>query len=154
MLSDNKVRAIHMLVENKQTKVNIAKMLGISRQTLYTWLDDGEFKAELDRVIHIIQIYGESQIKANLDLYLTNIHSLAHSAESEKTRLDANQYLVDRVLGKTTTKIDVEAESRKDNETVGIDTIRAEIAEYELEHNMNNMQENGPDTTNKHTEKL
>lgn len=132
MLSENKVRAIHMLVENKHTKVNIAKMLGISRQTLYSWLDDDEFKAELDRVVHVIQIYGENQIKANIDRYLDNIHRLAHSAESEKTRLDANQYLVDRVLGKTTTKVE-EINQSSEGKAINASTIDEDIAELEAD---------------------
>lgn len=131
MLSEDKLRAIHMLVENKHTKVSIAKMLGLSRQTLYTWLADSEFKAELDRVIHIIQIHGESQIKANLDRYLDNIHRLAHSAESEKTKLDANQYLVDRVLGKTTAKLEVED---KHEGSTQVDDIAITEAIKELEN--------------------
>ncbi len=56
---------------------------------------------------------------------------LANNAESEKIKADANQYLIDRVLGKTTAKIDLTADARGNEEEVTSDIIEQEFNEIE-----------------------
>lgn len=116
MLHEKQLLAINLLVEGKQKRTDIAKACGVSRNALYDWMDNVEFKAEWEKSLQRIINYGEQSIKANLDKHIQNILVLANSAESEKIKLDANCYLIDRVLGKTTTKIDVTAEQKQTTE--------------------------------------
>ncbi len=110
MLTKEKVQAITLLISGDNKKTDIAEMCGIHRTTLYDWMKDAEFKAEWDRRLREIQAYGDSTIKANLAKSISNIVKIANDeVASDKTRLEANQYLIDRVLWKTTTKIDLEA---------------------------------------------
>ena len=130
MLDERKYKAIALLAENVHQKTDIAEIVGVSRQTIYDWLKDPEFVAELDSVLQSIKSFGEKSIKSNLAKYIKNVDILANCAESEKIRLEANMYLIDRVLGKTTSKIDVTAESMQIN-TIDHDIIEQELNQIE-----------------------
>ncbi len=132
-MTTKKRDAINLLVENQHTKTDIARMLGISRTTLYEWTKEEEFKMELDECLRKIQTYGENQIKANLAKCIDNVVNLANHAESEKIRTENNHYLIDRVLGKTTAKIDLTADARGNEEEVTSDIIEQEFNEIEEE---------------------
>lgn len=112
MLDEIKLRAIDLLVGGEHSKVQVAKICGRSRQWLYDILDDAEVMAEIDKRLHQVQNYGENVLKATLQDRLNDIMTLAKTAESEKIRLDANIYLTNRVLGNTTTKVDITAASK------------------------------------------
>jgi len=127
MLDEKKMMAIELLVKGELTKTEIAKRCGKSRQWLYNAFDDKEFMAELDRRLHQIQTYGENRIKATLQDRINNIIYLAENAESEKVRLDASQYLLDRVLGKTTSKMEIKPLINQDEEVIDIDEELEEI---------------------------
>ena len=106
----------------------IARVIGVSRQSIYNWLDNEEFKAELDKTLQRIKSEGEQRILSDLNTYIDNIKYLATKARSEKTRLDANTYLTDRVLGKTTSKLEIKEDNKQKEENIN---ILDEIEEFE-----------------------
>lgn len=125
MLDKRQRKAIALLIENQYKKTEIADMVGVTRQTIYNWLENKEFVTELNDTLHKIKVFGENSIKANLQQYINQIQKLAVTAESEKTRLEAATYLVDRVLGKTTSKIDLTAEAKQTVEENSEDILRS-----------------------------
>lgn len=133
MLDNIKIQAINLLVDNKHNVTEIAEICSVSRQTIYNWLENKEFKGSLDRRLQEIQNYGMNAIKANLFKNISNVQHLANKADSEKIRLDANMYLIDRILGKTTTKVDLEAETKQQSVKITDEEIEKAIAELEEE---------------------
>jgi len=141
MLDEKKIVAVRLLAEGSTSKTDIAEIVGVSRATLYNWLDDEEFKKSLDDTLHKIKIHGESTIKANIDKYIKNIVDLSEKAESQKVRLEASMYLLDRVLGKSSTKVDLTVEpksneSKEKQEFLNMlddDNINVEFEEVEIE---------------------
>lgn len=125
LLDKRQRKAIALLIENQYKKTEIADMVGVTRQTIYNWLENEEFVTELNDTLHKIKVFGENSIKANLQQYINQIQKLAVTAESEKTRLEAATYLVDRVLGKTTSKIDLTAEAKQTVEENSEDILRS-----------------------------
>lgn len=119
MLDDKRILAIQLLIDNKLSKTEIAERCGRSRQWLYDILDEEEVKASLDEGLQKIRLFGESLIRSNLENSIANIVDLAHNAQSEKTRLDANIYLTNRILGTPTAKLDVKTEE-KEEKTIDI----------------------------------
>lgn len=114
MLDRDKILAIELLVDNKLNKTDIAKECKKSRQWLYeSVINDVECRAEWDKRLQQIQTHGVNIIKSNLQKSIDNIIDLANNSESEKIKADCNFYLIDRVLGKTTTKLEVTAEDMK-----------------------------------------
>ncbi|WP_129599537.1 hypothetical protein [Anaerophilus nitritogenes] len=129
MIDEKKQMAINLLVEGTTSKTEIAKLCGRSRQWLYQQvLDDEECKAELDKRLRQIETFGMNTIKGGLQEKINNIVRLANRAESEKVRLEANTYLVDKVLGKNTTKLEVMEKIDKSN-VIDVDEALGKLEE-------------------------
>lgn len=124
MIDERKEMAITNLLKGEQI-TDVAKLVGVCRQTIYDWLENEEFKAELDRRRRDIVTQGNNLILNELCTYVRELKRIALCGKSEKVRADTAQYLVDRVLGKTTTKLEV---TDKDNQ----DAIDKDILDAEL----------------------
>ena len=135
MIDKQKSEAINYLVEGLKTREEIAKIIGVGERTLYRWLKDTEFKAECQKRAELFEndLLRESQslLKHKLGSAIDNIVEIANNPKTkEETRLKANQYLVDRVLGNTTTKIEQSNEGdNKDKQPVDIDKVLENIKE-------------------------
>ena len=115
MLSDKQIEAINMLLEGKQ-KTQIAKDLGIQRSTLYKWLDNKEFIATMDERRNNFLKETMDDMKSDVKDILGEVKKLGYTAESEAVRLQALNSILDRVLGKASSKqeISIEKTTEKD----------------------------------------
>lgn len=136
MLTEQQRECIDQLSIGTKTIQEIAKDIGCRRETISRWKNqDEEFKAELNKRSHAFEngMIDEAQtlLKRKLGIAIDNILKIANSnSVKEETRLKANQYLVDRVLGNTTTKIEqsnTDTNSKDDN--VDIDQLINEVKE-------------------------
>ena len=134
MIDKQKSEAISYLVQGGISKGDIAKMVGVSERSLYRWLNDEEFKAELQKQAEVFekQVIKESQtlLRGQLSTSIKGIVEIANNNDNkEETRLKAYQYLVDRVLGNTTTKIEQEVNEKKTDAKVDIESTLKAIKE-------------------------
>ena len=134
MIDKQKSEAITYLVQGGISKGDIAKMVGVSERSLYRWLNDEEFKAELQKQAEVFekQVIKESQtlLRGQLSTSIKGIVEIANNNDNkEETRLKAYQYLVDRVLGNTTTKIEQEVNEKKLDTKVDIESTLKAIKE-------------------------
>ena len=104
-------------------KSAIADKLKVSRTTLYKWIENEEFKLELDRRKQKICNDALSDLKGSTKDLLKAVEKLAYTAENEGIRLQALNSLLDRTLGKATTKQEIELSSNKDTENIDLDTL-------------------------------
>ena len=133
MLTQQQVECIERLCAGTKTMAQIAKEIGCSRETISKWKNHNEeFKAELHKRSHDFEsnLIDEAQslLKRKLGVAIDNIVEIANDkSEKAETRLKANQYLVDRVLGNTTTKIEQNTDDgNKENTKVDIEsTLKA-----------------------------
>lgn len=117
-LSQKQLECINYLLEGRSI-TDVAKLCMISRQTVYSWKDNKEFKAELDKRRQDMKNDVNRVITERASTYLEQLHVLATTAKSEKVRSQACQYLLDRCLGKATTKVEgVGKEDDDDNKKV------------------------------------
>lgn len=105
VLSDNQFKALELYIGGN-TPTDIAKMCGISRTTFYDWLKKDEFKSELDRQQQENKSRATQRISSKVDTYITELERIALTSKSDKTRTDALTYLIDHVVGKSTTKFE------------------------------------------------
>ena len=122
MLNNKQLQAISMLMDNVQ-KSEIASKLGVSRTTLYKWIDNEEFKLELDRRRQEISKHALSDLKGDTKQILEAVKELGYNAESEAVRLSALNSLLDRILGKATAKQEIELSNTDNNKDIDLDSL-------------------------------
>lgn len=103
-LTNTQLNVIGRIIQGEQI-TNIAKIEGVSRQAIYNWLKNEEFKAELDTQLHEIKTAVKNNIVGKSDSVIDQVIKIALTSKSEKTSLDACTYLLDHLLGKATTKV-------------------------------------------------
>ena len=109
MLTEKQNEMINMLIEGK-TKSDVIRELKIARQTLYNWLGKDEIIAEMDRRRQKMCKDALADLKGDTKELLAEVKKLAYTADSEAIRLQALNSLLDRTLGKATTKQEVSIE--------------------------------------------
>lgn len=130
MLDDKKILAIELLVDGELTKTEIAKRVGRSRNALYLWLDDDEFKAELDKRLQGRKSFVQKIIDGKLEFVMDKLYELAADSSNKRVQAQVCQYLADRSLGKPTSKHEIEA-GIKDNIEVDKDVLESEFDQWE-----------------------
>lgn len=104
MLHEKQLQAAKLYCEGMKP-IDIAKIVGISRQSFYDWMKKEEFTSELDRLTNEMKTAAEKSLSNNVERYIKELEVIAFTGRSEKNRTDALTYLLDRVLGKSTTKV-------------------------------------------------
>ena len=111
------------------TITEVAKLSGVSRNTIYAWMRDEEFTAELikreqDFISSTKQAiigYGSKAVK--------QLIKLSESAKSEKVRLEATAKLIDKIVSNAT-RIELD-DGRNKNDEVSQDLLNEEIKEFD-----------------------
>lgn len=126
-LGEKQYRAMELIIQG-ETISDIAKMLKVSRGTIYNWLDDENFKADLNKQRQEIKNASKERINACIGIYISELHKIATTSQSEKARIEASTYLLNRVLG-TPTRVqqDITEEETKENNNIDIDSVLQEI---------------------------
>lgn len=127
ILTDNHLDAIKYILEGKNTS-EIAKLCNVSRTAIYNWLGDKDFKAELERRKLEIKTNADKKITGRLEYYLEEMHKIATTGKTEKERRAACEYMIDRALGKATTRV---ADVSEDDDKEKVEDIESMIADLE-----------------------
>ncbi|MDK0675308.1 IS630 transposase-related protein [Clostridium perfringens] len=128
-LTDKQINVIGRIIQGEQI-TNIAKIEGVSRQAIYNWLKNEEFKAELDTQLQEIKTAVKNNIVGKSNSVIDQIIKIALTSKSEKASLNACIYLLDHLLGKPTTKIADVTDQEKEN-NIDLDKELESIPEIE-----------------------
>lgn len=124
MLTKDQEKVVTMLIEGYKI-TEIAKKIGVSRQTIYSWKESDDVKAELDQRRRDLANHGNQLILKDIDTYISTIKALAKDKSDKRVCLAANQYLLNRIYGNPTAVIDE-----------GNDTNTGNVNENELENQL------------------
>lgn len=129
-MSDDKLKAIELILKGN-TIADVARIVGVNRKTIYNWLANDEFKAELDRQTTELKNGIDKKLLTNVEPILDKLIKIALNGNSEKTSLDACIYALNRLVGTPTTKVaDVtEPTDNKINNDKDIDDLLNELQE-------------------------
>jgi transposase len=105
---------ITMLIEGERI-TDIARKIGVSRTSIYTWKDNDEVKAELNRRTQDIKNQGNAYILKDVRTYIDEIKNIAKNSTDQRVKLSANRYLLDRTLGTPTTTGDEDMDNNSDS---------------------------------------
>ena len=126
-LDTRQLKAIELLASGETVRV-VADSVGVNRKTVYDWLKKENFKAELDRQVKELKSNVEKKLLSNVNPFLDELTKIALYSDSDKTRLDAITYCINRLVG-TPTKVqqDITGEETKENNKIDIDSVLEEI---------------------------
>ena len=126
-LDARQLKAIELLASGETVRV-VADSVGVNRKTVYDWLKKENFKAELDRQVKELKSNVEKKLLSNVNPFLDELTKIALYSDSDKTRLDAITYCINRLVG-TPTKVqqDITGEDTKENNNIDIDSVLEEI---------------------------
>ena len=126
-LDARQLKALELLASGETVRV-VADSVGVNRKTVYDWLKKENFKAELDRQVKELKSNVEKKLLSNVNPFLDELTKIALHSDSDKTRLDAITYCINRLVG-TPTKVqqDITGEEAKENNNIDIDSVLEEI---------------------------
>lgn len=104
MLNELQMEAVELIAKGHK-QIEVATILGVDRKTVGAWQKKDEFKIELDRIMSKNRKAIELKLSNKGGNYINELEKIAFTGRSEKNRLDALCYLIDHVLGKSTTKV-------------------------------------------------
>ena len=130
-LNEKQLKAIDMLMDKEHSIKAIAEELGVARSTLYAWMDNELFKAELDKRKQEITDQCREEFKKKLPEAMNKYWELCNSADN-RTKESALRYWIDRALGKVTTPVQVD-----DNRTAPEDEIDLKEMFAQVKKDMN-----------------
>lgn len=117
-LTEDQLIAAELLVYGA-TNREVADQLDVCEKTIMRWKKRPEFMEELDRQYEVAKNKVDNRIIKFSNQLLQNILDLSKSAKSEKVRLDASIYLLNRLAGapisKVETKTVITPETEKEN---------------------------------------
>lgn len=112
-LSEQQLLAVETLAMGGRIQ-DAATVANVDSRTISRWKNNPLFKDELQRQIDENKKNIDERIVKFADTLIMNIFNLANSAASEKVRLDANIYLLNRVAGTPVSKL----EKKETKETI------------------------------------
>ena len=123
-LTEKQVRAIDLIIKG-ETLSDVARLVGVSRQTVSFWKNSDElFKAELEKSIQGLKSQVNARILDNMTPLMDKLIKIALKSNSDKTSLDAIIYALNRVCGTPTNKTqDVTEDQDKDNKNNSIEDM-------------------------------
>lgn len=111
----------------------ISKKVGVARQTLYEWIKLPDVKTEADRRRQEIVKQGNNYILSELRTNIDIVREIANDKDAlSRDRLNASTYLIDRIMGKTTTKIE-NSDSKGEDDSTPKDILEEEFKEVDNE---------------------
>lgn len=117
-LNDRQEKVIELYAQG-ETVTNIAKVCGVSRNTIYADLDNVDVKAGVSKCLAEMKNQAEKKLTQSVDTLVEEIKKLALTSKSEKIRSENLQYLLNRIYGTPTSKVADVTEENKDNINTG-----------------------------------
>ena len=113
MITEQQSQMIDLLISGEQ-KTDIAKRLGVSRQTSYAWLQLKEVKKEKQKRLNDIKKEAKNKIATKVDNCIDVIYEIALKSKDTRTKFQAAKYLCDQFIGSPTAeKSEKEEENNK-----------------------------------------
>ena len=127
MITEQQSEMIDYLIQGNN-KSDTAKLLGVSRQTVHTWSNLPEVKAEKQKRLRDIKTSARNRIATKVDNCIDVIYDIAVKSKDTRTRFAAAKYLCDQFIGAPSTDKPIpEDEEINIKEPVDIDKMLEDI---------------------------
>lgn len=103
MITEQQSEMIDYIIAGNN-KSDTAKLLGVSRQTVYAWLELKEVKAEKQKRLNDIKVSARNRIATKVDNCIDVIYDIAIKSKDMRTKFQAAKYLCDQFIGAPATE--------------------------------------------------
>jgi len=130
MLDKKHLEVCHLLSIGTSA-IEIAKIVGISRNSVYDWKKSEEMKAKIDEFGQDFISSMQASGRAYAPKAMAKLIHLCETGGSDKTQLDAASKIIDKYMSNAT-KIEID-DSRNDNDNVTLDVLDQELNDIDNE---------------------
>lgn len=125
-ISELQSKIIDMILEgHKMTE--IAKETGIYRSQLYRWLNNSEFKAELETRRAQLRKSAKDKITGQVNTLADEMLNLAMKSTDQRVKYNAIKYLLDRSLGVPTAAKEDSSSNETGDKSKDTNTLKKEL---------------------------
>jgi predicted DNA-binding protein YlxM (UPF0122 family) len=114
-----------------ETVTNIAKIVGVSRPTIYDDMKRDGWKALVDEYTTEIKSSIENKLSNDVTLFYEELKKIALTSKSEKSRQECAIYLMNRCMGTPTNKV-ADVSDHKDNDNIDSNKLQNEFDKFKL----------------------
>lgn len=118
-LTPLQIQAVELLVLEGKTQKEITEILDIHRNTISDWVHKGNFKAAMQKCENERTRQTLRSIRSKSAIAVDRLWNMAESTNDKRVAKEIYMYIIDRDLGKITSKIEID--DNRDNTTVDID---------------------------------
>jgi Transposase. len=126
IINVEKDRMIDMLLSGINV-TEIAKLLNVSRQTIYSWKKEKEVEAELETRREQLKKSAQDKITNEVCTYVDNMRDLACNSTDIRVKFQANKFLIEQCLGKAGIADDEVINTSTGKEGTDKNTLKAEL---------------------------
>ena len=131
MLDERQIKVCELIATGIPI-TEVSRTSGIARSTIYEWKKLEEFNAEVSRFGQEFINAAQGRLKCAAKDAADEVIKLLKEGRYEKTRLSAAQDILDRNLGKATTRVEVD-DNRDNKDNVSTDVLDKEFNEFDNE---------------------
>lgn len=130
-LNEKQLRCIELMVENNMEISTVAKEIGVSRTTIYNWMKDERFKAELDKSEQELKTRVQHIFIRRLPAAVDKLWELTNASNSEGNRVKFNAVVewLNRTLGKVNTAVTLEDKRVDTDDSLSMDDLMKRVKE-------------------------
>ena len=140
MITEQQSQMIDYIIQG-DNKTEIAKLLGVSRNTIYDWLKNKEVQAEKKKRIEEIKADARTSLTPKVKNVFDEIYKLAINCKDNRVKFQACKYICDQVIGAPSIDKSVQEDEKKDitvtlfDDDPSVDDMLAKIEEKEININ-------------------
>lgn len=132
-LNKQQLAAAQLLAIGTIDKQDIAKQVGISKTTLYNWINKNkDFMAEVDSVKHDFKNFGLQLMEARLVDAVDGYWNLIKNSKNDMVSSKGYEFFIERSLGKLTNNVALTT-NIENTKPVDEDILESEFAEIDNE---------------------
>jgi DNA-binding XRE family transcriptional regulator len=128
-LDKKRQAAAQLLAIGGIEKSEIARRVGVSRTSLWSWEKEDKMIAEINRLKHEYKVFGKELMESKLVEAVNGYWKLIQSTDNAMVAAKGYEYMIDRSLGKVTNKHEIQASVVPDSHN-SKDIIEAENEQW------------------------
>ena len=114
-----------------ETITAISKEIGVSRKTLYSWLEKDNVKKAIRNKKKQLKAQLDDKLLEKANSIVQGLVDIALNGESEQNRLKAQMYVLNKLTGMPTSKTVIETDEEKTDNDLSWDNLN-NISEFKL----------------------